>query len=68
MEWNNINDITPELGQICLVVADGIVQWMALTWINDKFVWADGAEYGESSFDPFPTERATHWMPFPKFP
>lgn len=67
-EWQDIANMKPESGQTCIVTSsDGVAQWMALTWNGDAFEWADGYEYGESRFDPFPSEQAKYWMPFPKF-
>ena len=55
------------MGQECNVVTQDVVQFMAVIWDGEEFVWADGYEYGESAFDPFPSEMATHWRPFPTF-
>jgi hypothetical protein len=69
MNWISIKDRTPEMGQVCIVCADGIPQFMALAWNGDCFEWADGYTYeGESAFDPFPSETATHWMLLPEPP
>ena len=58
----------PKQGQMCMVVADGVVQMLALVWNGDSFEWADGWDGHESAFDPFPSEVATHWRPWPADP
>lgn len=61
--------VKPLANQICLVAAGPgrVVQHVALRWdeYEQEFMWVDSVE---DSFDPFPTEEATHWMPFPDDP
>jgi hypothetical protein len=64
-EWIAVAERLPKFGQVCVVRARGRAQWMALAWVGEKFVWADSHFHGESAFDPFPSEMATHWQPFP---
>jgi hypothetical protein len=68
MKWISIEEKLPKIGTECIVSCGGVTQWMCVIWDGKEFVWADEYEYGESAFDPFPSEEATHWMPFPKGP
>jgi hypothetical protein len=68
MSWHDIRKEKPKRGDDCLVVAGGTVQFMALTWNGSEFEWADGYLHGDSAFDPFPSEDATHWMLLPEYP
>ena len=67
--WRKFPDIKPPANQVCLVAAGPgrVVQHIALRWdeYKQEFMWVDSAE---DSFGPFPTEEATHWMPFPNDP
>jgi len=65
--WFNVNDKLPDVGVYCLVCA-GDVQFMACAYDGSDFVWADGYAYGESQFDPLPSELVTHWTPLPVKP
>jgi hypothetical protein len=65
-QWISVEERLPEKGQACLVVASGKTQYMAIKFDGKEFVWADGYDYGESAFDPFPSEQATDWMPLPE--
>lgn len=67
--WRKFPDEKPLPNQICLVAAGPgrVVQHVALRWdaYAQEFLWVEPAE---DSFDPFPTEEATHWMPLPNAP
>ena len=65
--WTKIEEEKPQTGADCLVVINGWVQYMTCRWMGKEFVWADGAEYGESAFDPLPSEMVTHWLKLPEF-
>lgn len=65
MIWNPFPESKPEEGQSCIVAAgpDNVAQHVALIWDGENFTWPDGVE-----LDPFPTEAARFWMPFPNDP
>jgi hypothetical protein len=65
--WINIKLQKPKTGQICIVAAgpDSVSQYLAMKWDGSEFSWADD---NETDLDPFPSETATHWMPWPDDP
>ena len=68
--WRDFSQEKPAPGQVCIVAAgpDCHAQHLALIWddCEQQFYWVDDAAF--SQLDPFPTEMATHWMPWPKDP
>ena len=68
--WAKFPDIKPKNGQICIVAAGPgrVAQILPLRWdlSAQEFFWHEDADgFG---LDPFPTEVATHWMPWPSDP
>lgn len=66
--WRKFPDEKPGPGQICIVAAgpSRVAQIIPLVWDRDEFTWHEQAE--GLGLDPFPTEVATHWMPWPDDP
>lgn len=65
--WKKLSEEKPRINQKCIVAATvgscSIAQHASLIWVNNEFVWADDLD-----FDPFPSELATHWIPWPLDP
>lgn len=66
--WIDFKRQKPQANQMCIVAAGPCrhAQILAVIWheYEKEFVWANE----DLGLDPFPTEVATHWMPFPADP
>lgn len=68
--WIDFSKQKPLDGQMCIVAAGAgrVAQHVALRWhaYTQEFIWSSAVE--DLNIDPFPTECATHWMPWPDGP
>lgn len=68
--WKKLSEEKPKNGQICIVAAGPtrVAQIIPLVWIEEwrEFIWHEQAE--DLGLNPFPSEIATHWIPFPDDP
>jgi len=69
-QWRKFPDVKPDNGQLCIVAGgpDRVSQIIALRWdaYEEEFIWHSDSD--GLGIDPFPTEIATHWMPWPDDP
>jgi hypothetical protein len=68
--WQKFPDVKPDSGQMCIVAAgpDNQAQVVPVRWCahDQEFYWHDQAQ--DLGLDPFPTEEANHWTPWPDDP
>lgn len=68
--WNKFSDVKPANGQMCIVAAgpDHHAQIIPMRWYahDQEFYWHEQAQ--DLGVDPFPTELASYWMPWPDDP
>lgn len=67
-DWIACEDVMPKINQLCIVAAGpgSVAQIIPLMWNGTDFVWHEQSDSFE--VDPFPTEQATHWQPWPSDP
>lgn len=65
--WFAVDTLPPPVGQKCIVSAGpgNVAQHVPLVWDGKEFHWVEDME---EYFDPFPSEEAGMWMPWPEDP